>query len=403
MSEQPRDAWTSTPVIWLRSILPWLVGGVLAFALYRYGMWSESNQGSRLAMPIFHFKILSLIGINAIMAVSLNVVNGYTGQFSLGHVGFMAIGGYVSGALTYYGSMILWQSTAIHGELFGGGDFLFLGALLCGGLVAALAGYVVGLPSLRLRGDYLAIVTLGFGEIVRLILTLTRPIKKTAEEVSQAGLLSITHNANGSWALDGWMISFGGALGFDGIPKYTNLFWIYLLCFATIIFCYRLKQSVLGKAFVSIREDEVAAEAMGVPTTRYKVLAFVIAAFFGGVGGGLFAHEVGILISPPEMNFLKSVDYVIMVVLGGMGSISGAVLAAIALTILPELLRDLSWIPFLPKALHDVSDYRLIIYALILICVMIMRPQGLMGIKEIWEVRPALWLRAKLARKEKSP
>jgi branched-chain amino acid transport system permease protein len=230
--------------------------------------------------------------------------------------------------------------------------------------VAALVGLLVGLPSLRLRGDYLAIVTLGFGEIVRVVLTRSGDVLLTPEEVAQTSV----------WAR---MTHTGGALGFNGLPFYTNLFWVYLFVGATVIVAYRLKMSSYGRAFLAIREDEAAAESMGVPVFRYKVRAFVVAAFFAGVAGALFAHEVGTTLNPRELGFMKSIEVVIMVVLGGMGSISGAILAAIILAILPEALRAF-------------SEWRMVIYSVILIAMMLLRPKGLFGIYELWDWN---WLR----------
>jgi branched-chain amino acid transport system permease protein len=168
----------------------------------------------------------------------------------------------------------------------------------------------------------------------------------------------------------------GGSLGFTGIPFYTTLFWVYCFVAVTLIAAFRLKESSFGRGFLSVRENEIAAEAMGINTTRFKVRAFVLAAFFAGIAGGLFAHEVGTTLNPRELGFQKSFEIVIMVVLGGSGSISGAVLAAIGLTVLPELLRSF-------------SDYRMIAYALTLIVTMIVRPRGLLGVRELWQL-PAL-------------
>jgi branched-chain amino acid transport system permease protein len=267
----------------------------------------------------FYGKILLDIGINVLLAVSLNIVNGFTGQFSIGHAGFMAVGGYTAAVITFYGGLpAIW----------------FPFACIAGGLTAALFGVVVGLPSLRLRGDYLAIVTLGFGEIVRVTLQRTDAV--------------------------------GGALGFVGLPYYTSPLWVYLFCGSAVLVAWRLKYSTFGRAFFAVRENEIAAEAMGVSTTRYKVRAFVLAAFFAGIGGALFAHEVGITLNPKELGFQKSFDVVIMVVLGGMGSITGSIIAAVVLTLLPEALRSL-------------DQYRLIVYALALVIVMIVRPRGLLG------------------------
>jgi branched-chain amino acid transport system permease protein len=308
----------------------------------------------------FAVKLLMDIGINVILAVSLNLVNGFTGQFSIGHAGFMAVGGYVAGATTYYGSFLLWGGPQVQPGWLSSGDVLFVGGCLVGALFAAGTGYVVGLPSLRLRGDYLAIVTLGFGEIVRVLLQRTGDVMTSAGDVKHAS----------AWTL---ATSVGGSLGFSGLPYYTDLFWVYAFVTLTIVVALHLKFSSYGRAFLSIRENEIAAEAVGINTTKLKVRAFVLAAAFAGIAGGLFAHEVGTSLNPRELGFQKSFDIVIMVVLGGMGSVSGAVLAAIVLTLLPEALRGF-------------SEFRMPIYALALILMMILRPQGILGLKEVWEL-----------------
>jgi branched-chain amino acid transport system permease protein len=308
----------------------------------------------------FAVKMLMDIGINVILAVSLNLVNGFTGQFSIGHAGFMAVGGYVAGCITYYGSFLLWGGTKVQVGWLSGGDLLFLGGCLAGAVVAAATGYLVGLPSLRLRGDYLAIVTLGFGEILRVLLQRTGDVIGTADEVRKTPYHTLA-------------TSLGGSLGFSGIPYYTDIFWVYLFVAVTLVVALRLKFSSYGRAFLSIRENEIAASAVGINTTKLKVRAFVLAAGFAGIAGGLFAHEVGTSLNPRELGFQKSFDIVIMVVLGGMGSVSGAVLAAIVLTLLPEALRGF-------------SEFRMPIYALALILMMILRPQGILGLKELWEL-----------------
>jgi len=302
-------------------------------------------------------------GIAMTLAVSLNIVNGMAGQFSIGHAGFMALGGYAAGLLTYYGSMYLWDSPARHGGFLGSGEWLFAASCLVGGFVAAGAGYVVGLPSLRLRGDYLAIVTLGFGEIMRVLLQQTNDVLDDWESVKSASL--------------GQLIPppAGGALGFGGLPKYTSLFWVYAFLSITVIAAHRLKHSSLGREMISVREDEIAAQAMGVSITRQKVRAFVLAAFFAGVGGGLYAHESGLIINPNDAGFQRSFEFVIMAVLGGKGSVTGVMLAAFLLTLLPEVLREF-------------DQYRLIMYALLLIIMMLVRPQGLFGVHEIWDYLP---------------
>ncbi len=385
----------------------------------------------RPLLPAFFPRVLLDIGINVMLAVSLTMVNGFTGQFSLGHAAFMAIGAYTAAGLVYYGSYRIWGDPYLHGgnlsglspdseTLITGADLLFVAALLVGGLVAALCGYLVGLPSLRLRGDYLAIVTLGFGEIVRVLITSqTSDTLYDAEEIA----------AKPAWELAEYL---GGPVGFTGLPFYTSLFWVWLFAVLTLVVAFRLKESTFGRAFLSIREDEIAAEAMGVKTTKYKVRAFVVAAFFAGIAGGLYAHTIGVQLSANELGFQRSFDIIIMVVLGGMGSISGAAIAAAILSVLPELLRE----P--PSVLHpymlltigvvlvlaalfterklramiviglsvlayeglrraalaagiNLADYRMILYALALVLMMILRPQGLFGVREIWSawrVRP---------------
>ena len=329
----------------------------------------------------FYAKILLDIGIAIILAVSLNIVNGFTGQFSLGHAGFMMVGGYAAAIVTYYGSIKLLlpevgYSVEVYGGFMGPGDLLFLAACVVGGLVAALAGLLVGLPSLRLRGDYLAIVTLGFGEILRVL------VQQTGEVIEPDKAADAT--------LGEMVTRLGGPLGFTGLPTYVSptpwrtdaagnqtghagIFFTFAIVAILLVIAYRLKSSSKGRALLAVRENEIAAEAMGVNTARAKVVAFVLAAFFAGVGGALFAHVPGVTLNPKELGFQKSIDLVIMVVLGGMGSITGVVLAASILTILPELFREF-------------AEYRMPVYALALIVVMIVRPQGLFGIKELWDL-----------------
>lgn len=287
-------------------------------------------------MNPYHFQVLTLIGINIVLAVSLNLVNGFTGQFSIGHAGFMAVGAYASAVFSMQlGPRMLPSLAMLPLPVAQGVVLLF--ALVAGGLMAAAAGWLVGLPSLRLRGDYLAIVTLGFGEIIRVV------------------ILNLE--------------SVGGARGLSGIPTYANFFWVFGTVIVVIALAANLARSTHGRALFAIRDDEVAAEALGVDTTQYKVVAFVLGAFFAGVAGGLFAHFLSYL-NPSSFTFLKSIEVIAMVVLGGMGSITGSVLAAIVLTLLPEVLRP-------------VKDWRMVIYALMLIVLMITRPQGLMGTREI--------------------
>jgi branched-chain amino acid transport system permease protein len=334
------------------TIAPPLV--VIAFAVFMHAVVGA------LAPP-FYAKMLMDIGINVILAVSLNFVNGFTGQFSLGHAAFLTVGGYAAGITTYYAGFAAFGTTAPYGGSFGAGGALFFVGTVIAGVVAAAFGFLVGLPSLRLRGDYLAIVTLGFGEILRVV------VQRTGDVEFDPKVL-----ADVPW----WQnaVNVGGALGFTGLPFYTNLFWVWLWVGVTLLVAFRLKESTQGRGFLAIREDEIAAESMGVPTTTLKVRAFVLAAFFAGIAGALFAHEAGTTLNPKELGFQKSFEIVIMVVLGGMGSVSGTVLAAIVLTLLPELLREF-------------SEYRMIAYALVLIAAMLVRPQGLFGLREIWDRR----------------
>lgn len=303
------------------------------------------------AIPIvgmaYYNRIIVLMGINIILAVSLNIINGHAGQFSLGHAGFMAVGAYFAAFLTFFYFMPYVNRFPDGTQQWVLQNALLLVSVLAGGVLAAIAGYLVGLPSLRLRGDYLAIVTLGFGEIIRVL------------------ILNID--------------KIGAARGFSGIPKWVNFFWVYLFCVITIIVSWRLVQSSVGRAFLAVREDQIAAEAMGVDTTRYKVKAFIIGSFFAGVAGGLFAHFM-MYLNPTMFMFIKSFEVVAMVVLGGLGSISGSVVAAIILTFLPEGLRTAK------EILHSNKDPRMVIYSIMLIALMLTRPQGLLGRRELWQV-----------------
>jgi len=262
---------------------------------------------------------LASICVNIILAVSLSLINGFTGQLSLGHAGFMAVGAYASVIITTYMGMP------------------FIVGIIAACLAAGLAGFIIGVPTLRLRGDYLAIATLGFGEIIRVVL-------QNIEYVN-------------------------GPAGIMGIAKLSTWPWMFGAVVITILVIVNLVNSSYGQAIISVREDEVAAELMGVNTTKYKVLAFVIGAMFAGLAGALYAHYFYI-IKPETFNFMKSFDILVMVVLGGLGSTTGAVIAAIFITVLTA-------------ALQSFPAIRMILYALILIIVMIYRPQGLMGNREL--------------------
>ncbi|MBE2219815.1 MAG: branched-chain amino acid ABC transporter permease [Ignavibacteria bacterium] len=306
----------------------------------------------------YYYQIIIYCGINIVLATSLNLINGYTGQFSLGHAGFMAIGAYVSAALSTYLAPTL---LSVFGDGTLGRSAWFILVLLMGGTGAAIAGIVVGVPSLRLKGDYLAITTLGFSEIIRVT------IQNLTSIGASQGFRGVYVYDNGVRSLEMVPELSSVAYKFYDIPKYTDFFWAFLVVAIIIFGITNLMRSTYGRGFIAVKDDEIAAEAMGVNTTRFKVTAFVIGAFFAGVAGGLYAHFLQ-YINPEDFNFLRSVEIVAMVILGGMGSTFGVVLAAIILTVLPELLRD-------------VQQYRMIIYALLLIIMMLLRPQGLFGIK----------------------
>jgi len=300
----------------------------------------------------------SLIAI--IMAVSLNMVTGLMGQLVLGHAGFMLVGAYVSALFTLNLKWTLPYSLPI--------------SLIIGGLVSALFGVIIGIPALRLKGDYLAIITLGFGEIIRVI----------------ANNLKITNGAKGLYGMD--------TLDTRNNPSgmFTIIFFITVL---VIYISYAFGTSRHGRAVISIRDDEIAAESVGIPTTAYKLMTFTLAAFFAGVAGGLYAHQLG-LIDPSKFDFNRSVEILVMVVLGGMGSITGAIIASVGLTVLPEFLRlsgaslassvstsESAFAVFISKTpimniLNNFSAYRMLLYSGILIIIMLFRPTGLLGRKE---------------------
>ncbi len=313
----------------------------------------------------------SLVGVNVLLAVSLNIINGMTGQFSIGHAGFMAVGAYMAGTTS-----LLLKDQQLSGLPGAPSDQLFfLLALVVGGVSAGLAGFLVGLPSLRLRGDYLAIVTLGFGEILRVIIQNSDSISK-----SLAGIPVVS-------AVGTFIGTFGGALGISGVPQRSSFFMVWAWVFIVVLFARRLADSAQGRSLKAIREDEVAAEAMGVDTTAYKVRAFVVSSFFAGIAGGLFAHFVPV-INPGSFTFVKSMEVVVMIVAGGLGSTTGAIVAAVFLTLLPEALRTL----FLQMGGGDASlaqkvdQVRMPIYGALLVLIMLTRPAGIFGTHEAWDL-----------------
>jgi branched-chain amino acid transport system permease protein len=280
-------------------------------------MWLEQN------IDPYYLQIMVLMGINLILALGLNIITGVTGQLSMGHAGFMSIGAYTSAILSMQMGWPFWM------------------ALLAGGMMAALFGFIIGVPTLRLEGDYLAMVTIGFAEIVRVFFLNFKP--------------------------------GGRGLGLSGIDQSTNFIVVWFLAILCIYFCYRLFKSRQGRAFYAIREDEIAAESCGINTTLYKIQAFVMGSFMGGIGGGLYAHYMT-YINPQDFGFMKSVEILNMVVLGGMGSIPGTMLGTFVLTLAPEVLRV-------------VQDYRMLFYGALLVILMIFRPNGILGDVRVYDIK----------------
>lgn len=296
--------------------------GLIAVSVFALGLIYVNVMMGLGRIDRYYNGILILTAVNVIMVVSLNLINGITGQFSIGHAGFMAVGAYTSALISMY---LGWP---------------FAAALAAGMAMAAAMGLVVGIPSLRLKGDYLAIATLGFGEIIRVVIV----------------NLDLT----------------GGPRGLPGIPAKTTFFLAEALAVLTALVVVNIINSAHGRAMLAVREDEIAAETMGVNATKYKVTAFVVGAAFAGLAGGLYAHYM-MFIDPKSFGFFKSFETLSMVVMGGLGSITGSILSAAVLTYLPEVLREF-------------SELRMVIYSALLIVMMLVRPQGLLG---TWEVSHA--------------
>ena len=284
---------------------------IIIIAIYALG------QGLTVAGIIDSYTFMNIapLAINIILAVSLNLITGITGQFSLGHAAFMAVGAYTSAILT---------------SNFG---MPFIVGIIGAAFMAAVSGVFIGIPTLRLKGDYLAIATLGFGEIIKTLLL------------------------NNEYV--------GGASGFNYIPLYTNWTWLFLMVVLTIVVISNFIKSKSGRACIAIREDEIAAEAMGINTTFYKVLAFAIGALFAGIAGALYGGCLS-FITPESFGFMKSIDILVIVVFGGMGSITGSIVGAIAIS-------------FISIVLQGIPELRMVIYSVILFIIMVYRPQGIMG------------------------
>lgn len=307
-------------------------------------------------LDAFKLRILNLCAIYTILGLSMNLINGFTGQFSLGHAGFMAIGAYTTALLTmkpevkeqiFYMKPLIYPLNSI--------SIPFLPALLIGGLLAAFVGYLIGAPALKLKGDYLAIATLGFSEIIRVLITNAQ---------------SITN----------------GALGIKGIPSYTNLYWSYGLGLLTVIFMFKLINCSYGRAFKAIREDEIAAENMGINLFKHKIMAFTIGSFLAGIGGGLLGNLLG-TIDPLMFRFFLTFNILLIIVLGGMGSISGTIISAFVITIAGEALRFLDKeINLIFVRIPGVPGLRMVVFSALLMIVVLFYRNGLLGNEEItWD------------------
>lgn len=271
----------------------------------------------------YYLRIIIFIGINIILALGLNLITGVTGQLSMGHAGFMSLGAYTAAIMSLH---------------FNAPFFV---AVLAGALVAASFGFLIGIPTLRLDGDYLAMVTIGFAEIIRV-----------------------------------FFLNFdmgGKAVGLSGIPQHTTFTIVWLIVIVVIVLNTKLLSSRVGRSLYAIRENEIAAESCGIDTTRMKVLSFTVGSFLGGLGGGLYAHYM-YYINPQDFGFMKSIEILNMVVLGGMGSIPGTILGAVILTLAPEMLRV-------------VAEYRLLFYGALLVILMIFRPNGLLGDVRVYDLK----------------
>ncbi len=319
----------------------------LIYSLLLYGLIQLLYSFS--VLNNYHMQIIEIALINIILATSLNIINGFTGQFSLGHGGFMAIGAYTAGVLT----TLVWKVPQMQAlPKF----TLFIFAVILGGVLAAIVGVLLGIPTLRLRGDYLAIVTLAFQEIVRVAIN----------------------------AID----AVGGPRGLLGIPRLSTFTLIFLFTLVSIFIMKNIVYSTIGRAMKSIREDEVASELVGVNTTKYKVMAFSVGAFFAGVAGALLVHLLQLahptMFSITSPSIAGPLSVLTMVYIGGAGSMSGSIIAAVFLTVLSELLRlgidSVNAMHILPFTVGP--EWRMVVYAVLLVVVMLYRTEGIMGRRE---------------------
>src|SRR5262245_8436067 len=343
-----------------------MAAGSLALAgvvlLYATILFLHGNLGFPVGLlSDYYFQVLMLAAINIIVTIGLNLINGFAGQFSIGQAGFMAIGAYVTAMLATF--VIPISAFSLPTQIVA-----FIGIVLVAGCAAGLVGYLVGLPSLRLKGDYLAIATLAFGEVVR---SVVRASDEISAAVASLGLTTLAAHIEG----------IGGPRGFGGFPQLADFVigpvripTLFTLIFTSVVLSVVLVRNLVyssyGRAWLSVRSNELAAEIMGVNSTRAKVLAFIVSGFLAGIGGGYFAFVIRFL-HPDSFSFLKSIEYLIFLYAGGAASLSGSIVAAGALTALPEFLR-----------VAGLDQWRLVVYPILLISIMLWRPSGLMGDRE---------------------
>jgi branched-chain amino acid transport system permease protein len=359
-----------------RSRLPLVAAGVLVVVLLLDFFLKELISDSSIR------QLLMLAACNVLVALSLNVINGMAGQFSIGHAGFVGIGGYTSAVMASH-----LHASLGGGEVTFGRSFVVVPLCLCASAgMAGLFGFLVGLPSLRLRGDYLAIVTLGFAEIFRLVIA-------TAQASDGAAKTGVLARLGAALSTLGGQNGYQG-IGNQGVPLYAGPFWVFGLAFVLGVIAWRIKFSGWGRALRALREDEIAAAAVGVDPTRYKVTSFVIAAVGAGLAGGLLAlmRDGTPTVNPDNYNFAASFDAITMVILGGSGSVTGAAIGGVFITFsikAIELLQSTSVVQDLRRSVEglDLNALRMIVYAMVLVALMILRPEGLLGERELFQGR----------------
>lgn len=343
-----------------------LLSALLVLAVIGFLYYAENTFDS------YTIRILNLIAINAILAISLNLIYGFTGMFSLGHAGFMAIGAYVCSILLLSPEQkeMMWILEPIYGPL-GNISVPFFWAVILAGLCAALFGFLIALPVLRLGGDYLGIATLGFAEIIRVVITNATPLTN-------------------------------GALGIKGIPQMATLWWNYGWLAFTVLFIVLLLRSNTGNALCAIRDDEIASKTMGISTYFYRTMSFTIGAFFAGVGGALTAALIS-TIDPKMFNFLLTFNILMIVVAGGLGSITGSIIGSVVITVMLEWLRIVEG-PFSLGFLNSsgIPGLRMVIFSVMLMAIILFWRKGLMGQHELSWNGIYKWLRRREAAEEET-